>query len=222
MSKSAKKNGAAPEEGGSGKAGESRPAGWLFSVEGTCSGELDQAAEKLVDLCGHGKTGAACSRWDASNTFFELRLGKAKRIPASPRTLVLLYASDLLFRLRWEIVPAMEAGRAVVAAPYVQTAIGFGVTTGLPKEWLDELFSFAPRPDACFRLKEKHKNKESNDHGKAGAGFVDFCCARLSPVSPEWKLADLRGGILKYFDDLEEAGDIARLGKKLPKKLGKK
>ena len=47
-------------------------------------------------------------------------MAKGKRGYAPPQTLVLLYASDLLFRLRWEIRPALAEGRTVVVAPYVR------------------------------------------------------------------------------------------------------
>ena len=50
----------------------------------------------------------------------------------SARTLLLLYAADLAFRLRWEIRPALAAGRTVVAAPYVDTAVAFGRAAGVP------------------------------------------------------------------------------------------
>ena len=48
--------------------------------------------------------------------------------PANPLLgrLLLLYAADLAFRLRWEIRPALAEGYTVVAAPYVETAVAFG------------------------------------------------------------------------------------------------
>ena len=42
-----------------------------------------------------------------------------------PRTLLLLYAADLAFRLRWEIRPALAEGHTVIAAPYLDTAFAF-------------------------------------------------------------------------------------------------
>ena len=55
------------------------------------------------------------------------------------RTLLLLYAADLAFRLRWEIAPALDEGRLVIAAPYVATPIALGQAAGLD-------FQFAPPP----------------------------------------------------------------------------
>src|SRR5258705_215400 len=103
--------------------------------------------------------GAGWSSWDASNTFYELRMSKAKYLAPPPRTLLLLYASDLMFRLRWEIEPALQEGQTVLAAPYVESAVALGMALGLSKDWLTELFSFARKPDASLRLKEKAKTK---------------------------------------------------------------
>src|SRR5436853_7903888 len=111
--------------------------GRLVSLDGVSGSVLMGEAARLARMCcGGGEP--AWSRWDASNTFWELRMGKAKNLNPTPHTLVLLYASDLLFRLRWEIEPAMQEGRTVVAAPYVESAIGFGLAAGLSKEWLDQ------------------------------------------------------------------------------------
>ena len=60
-------------------------------------------------------------------------LGKRKHRTASPRTLLLLYAADLAFRLRWEIRPALDAGQTVIAAPYLDTAFAFGRACGLSR-----------------------------------------------------------------------------------------
>jgi thymidylate kinase len=198
-------------------AGKTGAMGTLVALEGTNGPALLEEAERLARLCrDHDEP--AWSRWDASGTFFELRLGKAKTLTPTPRTLMLLYASDLLFRLRWEITPAMNEGRTVVAAPYVESAIGLGVAAGLPKEWLTELFGFAPKPDASFRLKEKTKAKgKDKKAGKAMSGFVEFCCSTLGKNNPDWSLVEVRAGMLKYFDSLEEREEIRRLGKKLPK-----
>ena len=111
--------------------------------------DLDRAARKVVKLV-EGKPAAGLSRFDSSNTFFELRMAKGKRGYAPPQTLVLLYASDLLFRLRWEIRPALAEGRTVVVAPYVQTVIGFGLAAGLARDWLEELFASRRRPTSHY------------------------------------------------------------------------
>ena len=76
--------------------------------------------------------------------------------------------------------------------------------------------SFAPKPDMSLRVKEKKKTKERKAD-KAMSGFVEFCCYSLGKNHPDWSLAEVRTGMLEYFDNLEEMEKIRRLGKKLPK-----
>jgi thymidylate kinase len=206
MPKTEKKNGKSPKKTEK-AAEEGASKGRLVSLDGTSGAALISESERLARLCC-GEGDPAWSRWDASNTFWEMRMGKAKHLNPTPHTLVLLYASDLLFRLRWEIGPAVQEGRTVVAAPYVESAVGFGLAAGLSKEWLDELFTFAAKPDFCFRLKEKKKDKgkakgakkakkkAAKNGGKAPAavidGFVEFCAMSLAKNHPDWDAAEAR------------------------------
>jgi hypothetical protein len=195
------------------------PAGRLVAIEGAAGHDLEAEAQRLARIGGRGNDAIGWSCFDASNTFYELRLRKSKHLTPTPRTLLLLYVSDLLFRLRWEIRPALAEGRTVIAAPYVETAVGFGVAAGLPQDWLRELFRFAPRPEARFRLKEKGKLREKEKNPKAAPGFVEFCCASLTAASGDWNAAAIRRGLLRHLDDLEGKGEIRKIGKKLPKAL---
>src|SRR5437660_9565914 len=141
MSKPEKKKDKKERQSKNKAVGRRQPAGLLVALEGTHAPSLQTEAERLARMCCGGGD-PAWSLWDASNTFHELGMAKAKTLTPTPRTLVLLYASDLLFRLRWEIEPTLKEGRDVVASPYVETGVAFGVAAGLPKEWLEELFSF--------------------------------------------------------------------------------
>jgi hypothetical protein len=129
--------------------------GRLIAVEAARGRDAERGAAKVRAGLRSKRRGirAGISRWDASGTFFELRLAGRKVRALSPRTLLLLYASDLAFRLRWEIGPALADGRVVIAAPYLETAIAFGEAAGLPGKWIAELFRFAPRADICLHVK---------------------------------------------------------------------
>ena len=109
----------------------------------------------------------------------------------SARTIVLLYAADLFFRLRWEIIPALEEGKSVVAVPYVETGIAFGKLAGVPAKWLDEVFRFAPQATESFRVDARSQHKL----GASTSGFVEFC----SSVQRQ----DLRPQFAAYFEDLD-------------------
>jgi len=121
-----------------------RPADRLIALDGVNGAALMTAARALVAESKPRRT--AISTWDASGIFGEVAVADSDAGRPSARTLLLLYAADLAFRLRWEIRPALAAGRQVVAAPYIDTAIAFGRAAGLDPDWLAEIFQFALEP----------------------------------------------------------------------------
>jgi hypothetical protein len=146
----------------------SRPRAALIAVDSVSHAALKTAArEALASLDRRRRSGI--SHWDASGLFEELAIADELAGRPSARTLLLLYAADLAFRLRWEIKPALAAGRGVVAAPYVDTAIAFGRAAGLRGGWLRNLFHFAPAP-ADRRFVEAARGRGTRD----GGGFVEF------------------------------------------------
>src|ERR1700733_14749693 len=89
-------------------------SGRLISLDVIEGRDAVPAAKRLLKA---SPAEGGISIWDASSIFFEMDGLDVSDTP-SPRTLVLLYAADLFFRLRWEIIPALEEGKSVVAAPY--------------------------------------------------------------------------------------------------------
>ena len=114
----------------------------LISVDGVDPVAIVADARAALGESARG----GVSKWDASGVFQELAVADEAAGAPSARTLLLLYAADLAFRLRWQIRPALAEGRTVVAAPYVDTALAFGRAAGLKPSWLMNLFRFAPRP----------------------------------------------------------------------------
>jgi hypothetical protein len=149
------------------------------------------AAKKLLKSVSPKNRGI--SAWDASHIFFEMHGLEVGEQP-SPRTIVLLYAADLFFRLRWEILPAIEEGKCVVAAPYTETGIAFGAAMGLPQKWLLEVFRFAPKPSESYRF----NGASSARLGAPTVGFVEICSNTLNQ--------DLRLQFASFFDRLEHEG----------------
>src|SRR5215471_16038275 len=84
---------------------KNNPSGQLIALDGTSGSFLNEESQRLARLYGDE---AAWSSFDASNTFHEVGMAKSKTITPTPRVLVLLYVSDLLFRLRWEIEPTLQ------------------------------------------------------------------------------------------------------------------
>lgn len=142
----------------------------LISVDGVDPGAV--LAEARAALASVSRGGI--SRWDASGIFQDLAVADEAAGAPSARTLLLLYAADLAFRLRWQIRPALAEGRTVVAAPYVDTAVAFGRAAGLKAGWLTNLFRFAARAnDRRFVLPAKARATVVRN------GFVGFGCDRM-------------------------------------------
>jgi hypothetical protein len=143
----------------------------LIAVDGVEAATVIAEALRLL----RPPTRGGISHWDASGVFQDLAVAADAAGTPSPRTLLLLYAADLAFRLRWEIRPALAEGHTVVAAPYVDTALAFGRAAGLPAGWLTNLFRFAPRP--AERVIARPSGKQID--GKVD-GFVGFVCKQMT------------------------------------------
>ena len=164
-------------------------SGQLISLDIIEGRDAVRAAKNLLK----SKPQRGISTWDASSIFFEMHNLEVSERP-TPRTLILLYAADLFFRLRWEIIPALEEGKCVVAVPYIETGFAFGNLVGLPKTWLNEIFRFAPKATESFRL----NGTKGAKLGSPTSGFVEFCSDVLKQ--------DLRPQFAAYFEDLERRG----------------
>jgi thymidylate kinase len=146
------------------------PKGKLIAVDGVEPAAVLTAARSALA----SGTRSGISKWDASGVFQELAVADEAAGMPSARTLLLLYAADLAFRLRWQIRPALAEGRTVVAAPYVDTALAFGRAAGLHPSWLMNLFRFAPR--AQRRL---FAHATAGRAAAARDGFVAFSARRM-------------------------------------------
>ncbi len=158
------------------------PHGRLIAIDGTQGADVTEAATALRNALLERETTAGISRWDASGLFGDVVSAPVHERDLSPRTLLLLYAADLAFRLRWEIMPALEQRTIIVAAPYVTTAITFGLATGLSSEWLRTLFRFAPIPARTVVLREPKTAPTWKRKPERGFGE---CCATLLEATPE-------------------------------------
>lgn len=155
--------------------------GRLIALDGSRGADVVKSAKRLaVALRGRG-VDCVISRWDASGLFGELAYA-GDRATVSPRTLSLVYAADLAFRLRWEIRTALEAGVVVIAAPYVETAVAFGSGCGLPEQWLRELLRFAPQPDLQALARERKLDRTWKP--RLDRGYPEFCAALIAPSAP--------------------------------------
>ena len=147
----------------------------LIAVDGINGTAVRRAAADSLERFDCARRGGI-SHWDASGVFDELRAADPLAGRPSARTLLLLYAADLAFRLRWQIRPTLADGRSVIAAPYVATAVAFGLAAGLPSAWLSNLFRFAPRPSVRVVTRTLGPSRPHR------LGFVEFACRQMAPV----------------------------------------
>lgn len=157
--------------------------GTLVSVDGVSASAVARTAKRLRSA-GRGDR-AGVSWWDASGIFGELDIAGPDIERPPVRALLLLYAADLAFRLRWEIRPALLEGRRVIAAPYVDTAIALGRAAGIDDAWLRSILSFAPVPS------ERHRVEGAPAATESGQGFVEFACRRLAGMETRAARQDL-------------------------------
>jgi hypothetical protein len=151
----------------------------LIAVDGVdAAGLLAEARAALGSPVRGSSSRGGVSRWDASGVFQELAVADEAAGRPSARTLLLLYAADLAFRLRWQVRPALAEGRTVVVAPYVDTAVAFGKAAGLETAWLTNLFRFAPRPNER-RVVYPPRTRAA----AAKDGFVAFACEHMIGTS---------------------------------------
>jgi hypothetical protein len=150
----------------------SRPIDRLVAIDGVNGEAMVSAARSLAT--GRQRR-VSLSLWDASGIFGEVVVAEDSAGRPAARTLVLLYAADLAFRLRWEIRPALDEGLVAVAVPYVDTAIAFGRAAGLDVDWLTDVFAFAPR--AADRRLVAAPAARSIPERK---GFVEFGCQQVA------------------------------------------
>jgi hypothetical protein len=157
--------------------------GRLIAVDGSRGKDVSLAAGDLVAKLKHQGIECAISRWDASGLFTDLAAGVEHDRNVSIRSLSLVYAADLAFRLRWEIRPVLEAGGIVIAAPYVDTAVSFGVICGLDEEWLRTLMRFAPAPDDRGLADERKIDRPWKR--RTDRGYAEFGAMMLAAAMPK-------------------------------------
>jgi thymidylate kinase len=192
------------------------------AIDGAVGSDVAEAATALYDSLTERHVGAGVSRWDASGLFTDVVSAPAAQRDLSPRNVLLLYAADLAFRIRWEITPALEQGLVVVAAPYVTTAISFGLATGLSHDWLRTLFRFAPHVSRTVVLRDRKPRQAWKR--KPDRGFAE-CCTTLLQATPEGfkrrktraamvdslaSAADKDGGLARMRDLRHVAAELAK------------
>jgi dTMP kinase len=120
--------------------------GKLIVVEGIDGSGKSTQIDLLVKwLTAQGRT-VYFSEWNSSELVKSTtRLAKKEKL-FTPTTFSLLQATD--FADRWEnhMLPLLKAGAIVLADRYAFTAFARDVARGVDRQWVRNLYSFAPQP----------------------------------------------------------------------------
>jgi len=174
--------------------------GRLITIDGSRGKDVNAAAAAVA--AGVRKAGIDCaiSRWDASGLFGELSVAARGDRNLSARTLSLVYAADLAFRLRWEIRPVLEAGGIIVAAAYVETAVTFGVSCGLKEDWLRQLLRFAPDGELLGRTNERKSGRPWKR--RADRGYPEYASLLLDASASGTTSKRTRQDMIRMLDGM--------------------
>jgi hypothetical protein len=183
--------------------------GRLIALEASRSAQLRAGANHLLKRMRAPKNRRGFSLWDASAIFHELAANSSRSDPPSAKTLMILYAADLAFRLRWEIEPALAEGYTVVAAPYTRTAFRVGRAAGLSLKWLTALFEFAPQPEAAYLLEPQKMSPGSPS--RPLSGFPEFSFHQMNRISPRFYTPELAASLSAGLEKDAEDGRLTRL-----------
>ncbi len=90
------------------------------------------------------------TEWNSADMVKTITKKGKKKMTLTPMTFSLLHATDLSYRLVHNILPPLKAGMIMLADRYVYTAFARDVTRGCDRQWVRQVYQFAPRPDRAF------------------------------------------------------------------------
>jgi len=126
--------------------------GKLIVVEGADGSGRSTQIVQLVDwLEGSGHATVQVGLKRSTLVSEELEQAKQGNI-LSHRTLSLFYATDFADQLENTILPAMKAGRMVLADRYIYTLMARDMARGIDAAWIKNIYGIALVPDVVFYL----------------------------------------------------------------------
>ncbi len=137
--------------------------------------------------------------------------GKRKQL-LTPMSFSLVHAADFASRTHEQILPALQAGVIVLADRYVYTAFARDAARGVNRNWVRDLYSFAPPPNLALYF---HVSLDESIRRIAAArAEIKFYEAGMDlglseDVHESFRL--FQGRILEEYDALCEEYDITRV-----------
>ena len=147
-----------------------------------------------------------------------LKAGK-KQGTMDPMLLSILNAVDFAELYEREIVPALKRGSIVLADRYVYTALARDVARGVGQEWIQNVYSFATRPDLSiyFQLSVDESLERTMSHQERVKYYqagMDLGLSRDPTVS----FRAFQQRILEVYESMIDPYSMLRLEATLPVK----
>jgi len=125
-------------------------SGRLIVVEGIDgSGKSTQLQLALRYLQARGYS-TFFTEWNSAEMVKKVTKKGKKKQSLTPLTFSLLHATDFAHRLVHNILPPLKAGMIVLSDRYTYTAFARDVVRGVDRQWVREVYDFAPRPDLAL------------------------------------------------------------------------
>lgn len=93
------------------------------------------------------------TEWNSAELVKAVTKKGKKKQTLTPLTFSLLHATDFAHRLVHNILPPLKAGMIVLSDRYTYTAFARDVVRGVDRQWVREVYDFAPRPDLALYFK---------------------------------------------------------------------
>ena len=127
--------------------------GWLIVVEGTDGAGRTTHIDRLrleLERAGYAVAETGLTRSDlASRGIRQAKRGNT----LGTNAFNLFYATDFADRLQHQILPALRAGFVMLTDRYIYSLIARAIVRGADPEWIRQVYTFAPKPDAVFYLR---------------------------------------------------------------------
>lgn len=184
--------------------------GRLVVIEGSDYSGHSKQSDTLCDwleVQGHAVYRAGIKR----SKIMKEAIEQAKEEPVvGSRTMGLFYATDFADELENGIIPALKAGFVVVADRYVYTLMARQLVRGVDATWLDQLYSFAPKPDLAIYISSSANQLVLNCLKRYGELFYWESGMDLA-ITPDVLDSVLlyQSALLKHYSDLGSRAGMA-------------
>lgn len=164
--------------------------GYLIALEGVEGAGKSTVMTKLQEYYELYNYEVLTTTWGSSKRFHKA-IDKIKdNKEACPMVYALMYMADMMYRLKWEIIPALEENKIVICDRYCYTSKVRDKLRGINTEIDYIVYDEVPEPDVLFHC----------------VSPLDVCFQRLKE---EGGLSWYGSGMdIGYSDDIEESAKI--------------